>query len=495
MNSPFVSTRPPKTRPSQRGPVSAGLLPVLCRSSVLECPAELRAQVQGRWPDWLRGRLVRSAPALFETAHWQARHWFDGLGQLYAFEFDGAGAVHFRQRLIESDFARQAHSGAVTLASFGSGSGRGWLQRLVQPVPVATDNANVSVWPMGDDWVAMSETDRQLRVDPQSLRTLGPVVWDDTLPAGLWMTAHPQWDPVRRVCVNIGTEAGPRAALLAFEHEPGRARRRLIGRWPTPRLLYVHAFGLSPRQVCIVAHPFDVNPARFLFSNRFIEHYRWRPHRPTRLVIIDRHSAGVRVVECEPMFVFHTVHQRDVPDGLDLDVLAYPDPQVLTEGMRTQAMQAHVPGLLPRLTRIEVRGERVRVQPLADAGFEFPSVDRRRLGDEMPRSTWGAALTGTASDPRSRVVGVNTHTGTAMWFEDGEHLYGEPVFVPRPDGRTEGDGVLLTVGASTRRAQTRLQVLDALTLNLVASACVDALVPLGFHGSFETQRLPAYEPG
>lgn len=492
MTSPFVSTRPPKTHTPPQAPVSEGPLPVLWRSSVLEQPARQRARVQGPWPDWLRGRLVRMAPALFETAHWKARHWFDGLGQLYAFEFDGAGGVHFSQRLIDSEFARQAHRGAVTLASFGSGSGRGWLQRLVQPVPVATDNANVSVWPMGEDWVAMSETDRQLRIDPRSLHTLGAVAWEDALPPGLWMTAHPQWDPARRVCVNVGTEAGPRPALLAFEHEPGSTRRRLIGRWPTPRLPYVHAFGLSPRLVCILAHPFDVNPARFLFSNRFIEHYRWQPRQPTRLVLIDRQTAGIRVVECEPMFVFHTVHQRDVPDGLDLDVLAYPDPQVLTEGMRALAMQAQLPGLLPRLTRIEVRGERVRVRVLAEAGFEFPSVDRRRLGDGMPQSAWGAALAGTAQDPRSRVVGVDTRTGATMSFADGEHLYGEPVFVPRPDGRTEGDGVLLTVGASTRRAQTRLQLLDARTLSPVASACVDARVPMGFHGSFQAERAPAW---
>ena len=37
------------------------------------------AVVTGRLPDWLRGELVRTCPAVFEAVRWQAGHWFDGL--------------------------------------------------------------------------------------------------------------------------------------------------------------------------------------------------------------------------------------------------------------------------------------------------------------------------------------------------------------------------------------------------------------------------------
>jgi len=38
-----------------------------------------QAIVTGSLPDWLRGELVRTCPAVFQAVRWQAGHWFDGL--------------------------------------------------------------------------------------------------------------------------------------------------------------------------------------------------------------------------------------------------------------------------------------------------------------------------------------------------------------------------------------------------------------------------------
>lgn len=64
-------------------------------------------RIRGTVPAWLRGDLVRPAPALFEQNGWRADHWFDGLGLLYGFRFDAAG-VSFRQRLLDSQVAADA---------------------------------------------------------------------------------------------------------------------------------------------------------------------------------------------------------------------------------------------------------------------------------------------------------------------------------------------------------------------------------------------------
>ena len=70
-------------------------------------PGALRAQVDGTIPDWLRGEVVRTCPAVFDTSGWHAQHWFDGLGMLYAFRIGNAG-VAFRSRLLDSEAARDA---------------------------------------------------------------------------------------------------------------------------------------------------------------------------------------------------------------------------------------------------------------------------------------------------------------------------------------------------------------------------------------------------
>jgi carotenoid cleavage dioxygenase-like enzyme len=58
------------------------------------------------------------------------------------------------------------------------------------------------------------------------------------------------------------------------------------------------------------------------------------------------------------------------------------------------------------------------------------------------------------------------------------------VFVARPGATDEDDGVLLSVGASQRRETSALAVIDARSMQLLASAEVPSAIPLGFHGSF-----------
>jgi len=48
---------------------------------------------QGARPGWLRGSVVRTAPAVFSLPGWQSAHLFDGLGAVFAFRVDDDGQV------------------------------------------------------------------------------------------------------------------------------------------------------------------------------------------------------------------------------------------------------------------------------------------------------------------------------------------------------------------------------------------------------------------
>src|SRR5262245_55080608 len=85
------------------------------------------AKIDGKIPDWLRGEVVRTCPAVFETQNWRARHWFDGLGMIYAFRI-GASGIDFRSRLLDSETARDARRGQAKLGSFGTPTSRPLLQ-------------------------------------------------------------------------------------------------------------------------------------------------------------------------------------------------------------------------------------------------------------------------------------------------------------------------------------------------------------------------------
>ena len=102
------------------------------------------AKLTGTLPEWLAGDLLRTCPAVFQAGAWRARHWFDALGMLYQFRLDG-GAVSFRQRLMSTEMAKAAQQGKTPRASFASPIDRGFLARVLSPVPAITDNVT-STW-------------------------------------------------------------------------------------------------------------------------------------------------------------------------------------------------------------------------------------------------------------------------------------------------------------------------------------------------------------
>jgi carotenoid cleavage dioxygenase-like enzyme len=177
------------------------------------------------------------------------------------------------------------------------------------------------------------------------------------------------------------------------------------------------------------------------------------------------------------------------PDATVLDLLAYPNADIMA-ALRTDRMTAELPELKPSLVRIVMRpgAERATVEKLSDVGFEFPSTHYKRVSGHPYRFAYGASNGYRAEGVYgSAIVKVDIETGASTSFGDDTYIFGEPLFVARPQGSAEDDGVLLSVGSSKDSETSVLAVIDAKTMALLASADVASWIPLGFHGSFVRQ--------
>lgn len=444
------------------------------------------AKIRGTIPDWLRGEVVRTCPAVFETKGWRAQHWFDGLGMMYAFRIGDVG-VDFRSRLLESETARDAWRGKSNHGSFGTSMARPLLQRIFEPVPRISDNTNVNVVRLGQELVAMTEGDRQMVIDDDTLAAVRPVAYTGDELGGTIMTAHPHFDFERGKAVNVATGFGASGTISIYEHAPAARQRDIVGSWRTKRVPYIHTFGLTPRHAILVAHPFAVTPVKMLWSSKgYSDHFEWQPEEGTRLVVIDRTSGAAREHVTDAFFIFHTVNAFERADETVLDLLAYPNAEIVT-ALRTDRMAAELPDLRPSLLRVVMRPgvERATVEKLSDVGFEFPSTNYQRVSGRPYRLVYGASDGYHAGGAwSSAIVKVDTGTGASKSFSDGVHIFGEPLFVSRPQGDSEDDGVLLSVGSAKDSETSMLAVIDARTMALIASAEVPSSIPLGFHGSF-----------
>ena len=239
----------------------------------------------------------------------------------------------------------------------------------------------------------MTEGDRQLVIDDETLAAVRPVAYSKDALGGAIMSAHPHFDFERARVVNAATKFGVGGVISIYEHAPAARQRDVVGSWRTNRVPYVHTFGLTPRHAILVAHPFAVNPVKMLWSSKgYIDHFEWHPQEGTRLVVIDRSSGEVREHVTEAFFVFHTVNAFERGGETVLDLLAYPNADIMAS-LRTDRMIAERPDLRPSLVRIVMRPgvERAKVEKLSDIGFEFPSTHYKLVSGRPYRFAYGAS--------------------------------------------------------------------------------------------------------
>lgn len=443
--------------------------------------------VEGTIPTWLAGSLLRNGPAKYEVGDRQLRHWFDGLAMLHRFSFDG-GAVSYANRFLRSGAYREAEQGRISYSEFATDPCRSIFRRAATMFrPKLTDNCNVNLTRLGDEYVAMTETPLPVAFDPETLDALGVAF----TPPGLHATAHPHHDPERDELIAYVTHFGPRSEYRVFAQRDRRSQRMIASR-RVSRPSYMHSFALTERYAVLVAFPLVVNPLQLATGRRpFIENYRWQPDLPTAVLVFDREDGTLcGEYEAEPCFSFHHVNAYEEGRELVLDMAAYEDASIVDCLYMDRVRQAPPPAeALSRLRRyrVDLDGGRLVEEQLSDAVIELPRIDYRERNGRRYRYVYGVGLAGDPADPDfvDGLTKVDVESGEALSWSEADAYPGEPVFVPSPvAGRDEDDGVLLSVVLDAPAASSYLLVLDARTLEEVGRARVPHHIPFGFHGQY-----------
>jgi beta,beta-carotene 9',10'-dioxygenase len=441
--------------------------------------------VEGAIPTWLSGSLLRNGPARFEAGERRFQHWFDGLAMLHRFSF-ADGSVSYANRFLRSRSYAAAERGEISYSEFATDPCRSIFRRAATLFrPRITDNCNVNLTRLGDEYVAMTETPLPVAFDPETLESLGV----SFRPPGIHATAHPHHDPERRELVAYVTHFGPRSQYRVFAQRDRDTQRR-IASLRVARPSYMHSFALTQRYAVLVAFPLVVNPLELALSGRpFIENYRWKPELGTRVLVFDREDGSLRgTYEAEPRFSFHHVNAFERDGELVLDMAAYADATIV-DSFYLERLRATPPppSALPRLLRyrIDLDAGRVGEEELCEAPLELPRIDYRKRNGRPYRYTWGVGAPAGGEEFLDRLVKIDVETGEAVeWHEPGA-FPGEPVFVPAPDrGDREDGGVLLSVVLDAVAASSYLLVLDAGDMGELGRARVPHHIPFGFHGQY-----------
>lgn len=444
--------------------------------------------VEGEIPEWLSGMLLRNGPARFEAGELSFRHWFDGQAMLHRFGF-AAGRVSYANRFLRTEAYRATEEGRIAYSEFATDPCRSLFRRATTMFrPRLTDNCNVNLTRLGEEYVALTETPLPVAFDPETLDALGVAY----RPPGHHATAHPHHDPERGELLAYVTKFGRRSEYRLYAQR-GRSEQRLIATHKVAEPSYMHSFAVSERYLALVAFPFVLNPLDLALGRRtFAESFGWKPDRGTQILVFERETGALRgSYEAEPCFAFHHVNAYERGDEeLVIDMAAYEDAGIV-EGLFLDRLRAAPPreAASNRLLRyrVDLGGGGVAEERLGEAGVELPRIDYRRRNGRPYRFVYGVGVHGDVeeADFLDQLVKLDVEDGSERtWWEPGCYP-GEPVFVPLPEPeRAEDGGVLLSVVLDGRSASSFLLALDAASMAELGRARVPHHIPFGFHGQY-----------
>jgi carotenoid cleavage dioxygenase-like enzyme len=439
----------------------------------------VRLAVDGEFPGWLEGALLRTGPARFEAGTRGFNHWFDGLAMLHRFGFAG-GAVTYTSRFLDSPAYRAVRdTGRIGYSEFATDPCRTLFQRVSTAFssPRFGANGNVNVLRLGDEIVALTESPLPVRFDPETLAALGVAA-----PApGQLTVAHPHRAPLSGEMVSYAVRFGARSSYRVYTGD-----RKVLADIPASRPSYMHSFAVTERYMVLVEFPFVVMPVSIPLSSRpFIRNYHWRPSLGTKFRVLDLATgAMVGTAEGEPFFAFHHVNAFERGGEIILDVCGYDDAGII-DALYLDRLRASGTHPAPRLRRYRLRpdgGEAVR-EPLPDISLELPRIDYRSRNGRAYRYAYGIGTGGEDGFPDRLLKADLTSGTTSVWCEPDTYP-GEPVFVRVPGEVREDGGILLSVVLDPARESSFLLALDAADLREIARARVPHHIPFGFHGNY-----------
>ncbi|XP_039983181.1 beta,beta-carotene 15,15'-dioxygenase isoform X2 [Xiphias gladius] len=482
--------------------------------NAVERPEPYKADVKGSIPSWLQGTLLRNGPGIFSLGDTTYNHWFDGMAIMYSFAFK-AGEMTHRSRFLRGDtYKANMAANRIVVSEMGTMAFPDPSNNLIakaitflnHTVPDFTDNGASNFIKYGNDYYATSETNYICKIDPVTLETQEKVDYMKYLPVNL-ASSHPHYDKEGNA-YNFGTSVAEKGKTKYILFKVPEVSEKAKGK-NVPALKNVEPFKLDILKMA-TAYMRGVNWASCL---------KFCPEENTLIHLIDRKTG--KEVETKyytgAMVVYHHVNAFEDDSHVIFDVIAYNDNSLydmfylskLRENIgfcdesyskpsyRRFALPIHsdkgiVVGedlvKLKYTSASAVKEKEGKIMCQAEMlceGFELPRINYD-FNSKMHRFVYGNCV---EESPLAKQIGkFDTETKEMLYWNEDNCWPSELVFIPRPNGGSEDDGVVLTSVMNSNPGQSGfILILDGRTFKEVARAYVNTELHKDMHGFFIPQ--------
>lgn len=505
------------------------------------------AQLQGTIPKWLSGVYLRTGPGYFDFPDgFTVNHWFDGYAIISKFHVSGQ-SVKFEKRFLQSEaYKRATKCNRPCVCEYGtraySDPNRSWMSRLYNTIiPEFTDNANISVFNVGQNVFVTGETCYFYDFNPSDM-TAGHK-WDTNRLFGVHSASpHPLTDK-EGYTYNIGSSYAPCLKYCFVKIPPvdhtkdpkevlkkGKVLCTIPSRWNRNIMSYNHSFGLTENYIVFIEQPYVVSLNKILSSvlskgQAFKDWVEWNPEYKNRFYIIDKSTGKVvsnaEFMSEEAFFFVHMINCYEDNGQVVVNLSRYDSPEVLDTQDLTVLREGGIDGDETRASGTQYvvpididmsnvsegvnlvtvpntnataykQGTQIILTPdeITGKGLEFPAINKK-FQARKNRYYYASGLTSLA-EFRNSVAKVDIQEKKCIvWRDDSNQVVGEPVFVPNPDldyedPESEDDGVLICPVTDFREDASDLLVfLDPKTMKELARAeFKNCQIPPSIHGLF-----------
>lgn len=503
----------------------------------------VQTTITGKMPTWLSGNLYRNGSGVYRVGETQLDHLFDGFAFLHRYHIHD-GNVQYQSRILDSDaWVNSVKANRLVVSQFSSYAfpdpcksifSRVMSYLLPLDPELRTDNTAINIVEHGDKLYALTETTVMNEVDPETLLKKSQVDLGKLVAVHM-ATAHPHIAPDGTM-YNLGMSFNPASAynIVAVpprdaqaepvEHTFDKARlvTSLKSRW-NMHISYNHSFGMSDKYFVILDQPITVNVLKVVTANwrrqGFASNFVQFPEEKLVFNVIQRSDNQPLTVQfqTDPTFCFHFINCYEEEEHLVVDLCGYDDINIIDDlylktmldkdysqrippaTFRRYVLPINVTEGGPEDNLVMLPGTKATAHMVSPGVihctpdyitedkvlFELPRIHYDMCNGQKYRYAYG-----TSFAAEKRLVKVDLESRTAVYWQDTGYQPGEPVFVPKPDGKSEDEGVVLSpVVSELPNTPSFLLVLDAMTFKEIARAIApcDVKMALSFHGSF----LPA----
>jgi carotenoid isomerooxygenase len=388
-----------------------------------------------------------------------------------------------------------------------------------------SDNTLVTLYPIGDNFYALTETACVNQIDPKNLEIIERSYLNRHLGVVI-VTAHPHVlsdGSAYNVGQTIGSNGGEYNIIYFPKGEKSVEEAKVIAKVPARfkfHPAYIHSFGMTENHFIILETPFVLSIPTILkatlIDTSYVQSLMWLTGESTRIILIDRATNTLsHTFYADPFFCFHTINNYEKNNEVVFDMCCYENAGIVdaahVEKMTKNDPENAIKILLKPLrfvlplkseeknkNLVKLEGSKATAhlnekgevfctpEILSEIGCEFPRINYPKYLATEYRYFYSIVM--DYNENLGAIMKVDTNTKKELLWKHEDSYAWEPVFVPAPNAENEDDGVVVTAYLSTKDAnRVGLIILDAKNMKELARAeftNLPSAITKPFHGWF-----------